>query len=62
MRAKPRGCAGQGLSEEGVALQRAVVAELAKADLQPLGIEPEVVLRDAHVEVAAADGPKVCRD
>jgi len=36
-----------------------VVAELAKADLPPFGIDPATVLRDAHVGTAAAE-VKVC--
>ena len=34
-------------------LQQAVVGELAKADLKPVGIDPNVVLRDAKVGAAA---------
>ncbi len=40
-------------------LQRAVVGELAKADLKPLGIDPATVLRDAQVGAAAAAEVKV---
>ena len=41
------------LASEGEALQRALVAELGKADLPGLGISPEDVLRDARVALPA---------
>ena len=44
----------QALASEGEALQRALVAELGKADLPGLGISPEDVLRDARVALSAA--------
>ena len=45
-----------GLVEEGAPLQRALVAELAKADLGPLGLDAGDLLRAAHVP--AADEPQ----
>jgi hypothetical protein len=42
------------LASEGESLQRALVAELSKADLPGLGISPEDVLRDAKVALASA--------
>ena len=42
------------LASEGEALQRALVAELGKADLPGLGISAADVLRDAKVALSAA--------
>ena len=52
-RARAVAAAVRALAGEGAALQRALVAELAKADLRDLGIGAEDVLREAGVAEAA---------
>ena len=50
------------LESEGEALQRALVAELGKADLPGLGISPEDVLRDARVAPVIISDPTAASD